>query len=32
MTDVHKLNINGLEKRVTALSEALAHLSSADDF
>ncbi len=31
MADKHEIDISGLEKRVTALSHALAHLGSADD-
>ena len=32
MTNKHNADVNALEKRVTELSDALAHLSSADEF
>jgi hypothetical protein len=31
MPDKHDIDIGGLERRVTALSDALAHLGNADD-
>jgi hypothetical protein len=32
MPDAHRVDINKLEKKITALSDALAHLSTGDDF